>query len=739
MMPQCNPSLRAVIAILLLCCFAWPALSAEPRIVQPDPLKHLLLDERVVASVEGAELALGEVEKDSANPLLPADKPWENSLNNLYPNIHYDSDAGLFKLWYKCVVHDAEAIAKMDRPTPVHEQGWYLLYATSRDGLNWERPTLGLHRFGGADTNAVAMDTPNVGVFCDEHDADASRRYKMIYDVGLGQPRVRFSADGVHWSQPQTPTGYHPRNGDTHSNAFWDSRLKKYVLFTKLYLGERLVARLESDDFLNWTNSGVVLRSTVEEARDSQTYCLTAFPYGNGYLGYVMMYNVGRDRSVDCELAWSPDSVHWRRVMPGQAIIPRGKPGTGDSACIYGPAGPPIEQDGKLLIYYGGSDQPHVGWKRHCLLSRASLGLDRFAGYQSTSGDKVAKIVTQPLLATGEPLSITADLTSMGSLQVRVLDVPGWDEPSAPITAGVTDRAVKWPNQDFRILKGRFVRLQFELNNGCLYAFRGLQFVPPPSASSEVRKFENTLALELKTPLESAAVRYTVDGTTPTDASPLYTKPIEFDSTTKLRARAYLPDVVGGGPEFQADFVKVPQPPSDVSPTVLSASFDEGVDGWQGVESIAHRPQGGKKGGYIHVERPDGQMVYAQVQAKDPLNRLAGDWPKLVGGEAGVVRFWMRAPKTAQRGRIELFAKDVSQWSFEGPVTMDDDWAQLQTTIRWDWNDAEAEQAGWRKSGNAFPWQETVRHIGRVVVGAAVTDPHARLDIDEISVSRAGQ
>jgi hypothetical protein len=48
-------------------------------------------------------------------------------------------------------------------------------------------------------------------------------------------------------------------------------------------------------------------------------------------------------------------------------------------------------------------------------------------------------------------------------------------------------------------------------------------------------------ALSLTHPLPGAAIRYTLDGRTPTATSPLYTTPLLIDSTRVLRARAFLP------------------------------------------------------------------------------------------------------------------------------------------------------------------------------------------------------
>jgi hypothetical protein len=388
----------------------------------------LVLDTRVIESADNARLVPGRVTKHPANPLFQADKPWENSLNNLYPNVIWDDDDRVFKMWYKCVLADKDAIDAMDGPSTVHDVGWYLLYATSRDGVTWDKPALGLHAFGGTTaTNIVARDCPNVGVVKDGHDPDPARRYKMVSDVGLGKPQVRFSADGIHWGPAIDAQGFGPKNGDTHNNAFWDDRSGRYVWFTKLYLGERLVARLESDDFLHWRNNGLVLRSSADEGRGSQTYCMPVFRHAGIYLGYLMMYHVSHGRTVDCELAWSPDGLHWRRVAPGRPLIPRGPKGTYDSECIYAMAGPPITREGRHLIFYGGDDFPHTGWKRHCLPCLATVREHGFAGYERADATRAATVVTRPLRVGRGPVTVVAD----GDMTLRGLDEAGREVPRA--------------------------------------------------------------------------------------------------------------------------------------------------------------------------------------------------------------------------------------------------------------------------------------------------------------------
>jgi hypothetical protein len=597
-----------------------PARGDEPRLLTPDPAKLLMLDARVIERAENARLVLGSPVKDERNPLLPSDQPWENATNNYYPNVLWDADERVWKLWYKDVLADKEAIAQMDAPSTVHDVGWYLLYATSQDGIAWQRPALSLHKFAGrADNNIVARDCPNVGVFKDAHDPDPARRYKMVFDVGLGKPRVRFSADGLRWSDAQEVAGFSAQQGDTHNNAFFDTRLGKYLWFTKLYLGERLVTRLESDDLFHWKSSGVVLRSTLDEGRAHQTYALTVFPYGSVWLGYVMMYHVGSGRTVDCELAWSPDSIHWQRVQPGTPFLPLGAKDSYDGGCIYAQAGPPVVQDGKLLIYYGGSPTVHLGWKRSASLCLARLREDGFAAFEAEDQTKPAVLTTALLKPADRSLRLIAD----GEVKMETL-----------------------PENDGTI------RLQLTLQPGAkLYAIDGATLVntalPPPKL----------------TPLPRVPVRK--------------------------------------------------------EPIVIS--FDRDAENWKGVESIEHHVAG-----YVTISRAKNLRPIAHGTP------LEGDWPTLLGGDEVTLSARVRAAQPGGAVRMEIFARDIAQWTFEKLPPFAADWQTIRATIRYDWTDEQAKAAGWARSPQAYPWRKTIRHAGKLVIMAAESGAQESFDLDEV-------
>ncbi len=713
------------------------ARAAAPQLVAPDPTKQLVLDSRVIQSVTNAKLTLGTVEKEPRNPLFHADQPWENALNNLYPNVLWDERERVFKLWYKCVLNDKDVIAKMANPVTIHDQGWFLLYATSRDGLSWKKPAVGQFEFDGSRVNnAVARDTPNVGVFRDPHEADPMRRFKMVYDVGLGKLRTRTSPDGVKWSEPQEPRGFASFHGDTHNNAFWDERSGKYVWFTKAYLGERLVARFESADFVNWKSCGVVLRSTIDEGRAHQTYCLPVFPYANGYLGFVMIYHVGTDRAVDCELAWSPDSVNWTRLAPGVPFIPRGPKGSYDGACIYAPSGPAIAQDGKLLIFYGGDFFPHQGWKRHCLPCLARVRVDGFAGYEPATRGGNATVVTQPVLVTG-PIQVSAD-TRGGELRVSVIDEPDFGSvPSVPVASDVTDGEVKWSGKNVESLVGKVVRLKFDLSGAKLYAFRGAKLIPVPAASTGIRRFDSALevGLNLADAPRGAEIRFTTDGSEPAINSPLLQTTIKLTQTTRLRARAFLAGVANGGPEFDETFTRHEvRNQTWPTPVMQTFTFDKSESGWRGTDKLAHHSTGGVSGGYVTATRAGGLRPIAFLP-HNATNGLAGDWPKRFGGNGATIAFHTRCAEAGGAFQLELFAGDVAAWSYAKFPRFATAWQRAVASVRWDWNDAEAEAAGWVRGTAAFSWRETIARLGKVVVVAGAGGKSASFDLDEFSVT----
>ena len=450
--------------------------------------KYLLLDSHIVEHVDNLELVLGKVEKDKQNPLFGEDRPWEVRFDNLYPNIIFDEEENLYRCWYSpfIISPPEENTPPADRKTISYTQaGVYpremaVCYATSVDGIEWTKPQLGLYDFRGSKANNITFRLPNTfndngvhgaGVFRDYHDPDSSRRYKMFFTDSQQMMSTSFSSDGIHWSQPVCCKDIQAL-GDTHNNAFWAPDLNRYIGITRLWDKEnhgkdvRLVGHTESTDFVNWTKARIIFDGLNPER---QIYSMPVFQYGNVYLGLIFVLSETTDL-VHCELACSTDTINWHRICPGTDFIPLGSADTYDCGCIYAAATPVVLHD-EIRLYYAGSNAPHTTW-RNSFLCLARLRIDGFAGYQPKTGKK-GTITTKPVECVGNSLRITSDIHHAGSVNVSILDDQSNTlATSQPIETDTTDATVEWDNADvLKSLKGKLIRLSFDLTDATLYSF----------------------------------------------------------------------------------------------------------------------------------------------------------------------------------------------------------------------------------------------------------------------------
>lgn len=423
------------------------------------------MDNRVIKNLKNAKLEVGTVEKHRANPLFGEDKSWEKRFDNLYGNVIFDKEEKLYKCWYLSFIvdHSSKGMTLEERDKnydPPENREMAICYATSRDGLVWEKPSLGLAEYNGSKQNNIVWRGPHgAGVFKDAHETDSARRYKTIFQ-GLS---VSFSANGINWGKAIKCEGVQVA-GDTHNNAFWAPTLGKYVGLTRTWgdMG-REVARIESQDFVNWTKEEVVLHGLN---KNLQTYAMPVFFYGGVYLGLVAIHDQKADR-VWTELTWSPDTKKWHRISPGTPLIPcSGKKLDYDYGCVYACATPVFLKD-EIRLYYGGSDWLHFGW-RNGSLCLATMRPDGFAGYVQESTDKPAFIITNPVDYADQTICITADVQDGGSVKVNIIDESGNRIAKGnTISRTVTDEHLKW---NHKITEGN-IQIEFELNKAKLYSF----------------------------------------------------------------------------------------------------------------------------------------------------------------------------------------------------------------------------------------------------------------------------
>ena len=440
--------------------------------------RFLLLDSRIVSTTTNMDLTIGSPEKHSANPLFVEDQPWERRLDNFYGNIIFDVDEEVYKCWYSpfIVANSSKGMSlqeRLDEPYKGHkDQEMGICYAVSKDGINWEKPKLGLVDYHGSKRNNIIWRGPHgAGVLQDQNDPDIDRKYKCIFQ-GLN---VSFSPDGLDWSSPHKIECDLP--GDTHNNATWVSSLDKYVAFTRSWTKTdteiiglesktnhnwvRQVARIESSNFVDWSPAKVVIEGASWAL---QPYALSVFEYAGLYLGLLAIHDQVSDR-VWTELAWSIDTTTWERIDQGKPLIGCGETELEyDYGCVYACVTPVFLSD-QIQIYYGGSDWLHFGWRTGCL-ALATLRPDGFAGYQQNKRNEPGTISTSLISYQGGALKVTADVEVGGSIEIKVLDTKNTVLAESELNQTATDKIVLEAWQ----IKSDEIRLVFTVLSAKLFS-----------------------------------------------------------------------------------------------------------------------------------------------------------------------------------------------------------------------------------------------------------------------------
>jgi hypothetical protein len=211
-------------------------------------------------------------------------------------------------------------------------------------------------------------------------------------------------------------------------------------------------------------------------------YC---FPYGSQWIGFAEMRRVRQGRkgvvdlgtTINWELLTSRNGRDWSRPIRELFFADSlGKSWRYKVFKIF--ANPPIERDGRLLIYYGGKtgtipvEEGYEPFQAMCL---ATLRKDGFVSL--TADDEAGQVITKPFVATGNKLLLNVDVHEVGEARVEVLDeesdpIRGFElSSSIPLRGRSIEQLVGWRDAArWSQLAGRQVRLRIQLRNADLYA-----------------------------------------------------------------------------------------------------------------------------------------------------------------------------------------------------------------------------------------------------------------------------
>ena len=398
----------------------------------------------------------------------------------------YDERDQRFKMWYMASYLGAMA------------------YATSENGIHWDRPALDVV----PGTNLILPPNllhPDSGtVWLDRDTSDPSTRFKMLLrepnppGKGCFPGWLMTSPDGIHWSNP-VPTG--PM--EDRSTLFYNPFRRRWVQSIRRWIEPRGRCRCywDAEDFFEsgrWEAGQPpywVGADCMDEAGDAppQLYNLDAVAYESLMLGLFQIHKgppnhigeaTGMPKLTELVLATTRDGFHWHRPDRRPFIGARREPGSWEYGYIESTGGLCLIVGDELWFYYSAyaGDPKRISgdWRTSGTYCNGAVGLaklrrDGFVSMQARYPG--ASLTTRSLVFSGDRLFVNAN-TAGAELTVECLDegnqtIPPFERQHCRGFRGNSTCAeIGWEGADsFAVLRGRRVKLRFQLDRGDLYAF----------------------------------------------------------------------------------------------------------------------------------------------------------------------------------------------------------------------------------------------------------------------------
>ncbi len=463
-----------------------------PKVIPIDVGRQLLVDDFLIEE-STLKRSFHALEPYPQNPIVIPDKPWEfegkwREFQGPYAmpfsdGVWFDPAENIFKMWYMGGLLHATC------------------YATSRDGLTWDKPSLDVV----AGTNIVHPgNRDSASVWLDLDETDPERRYKMFRFEKTPKRGFawHFSADGIHWSDEVRRAG--PAYDRT--TAFLDPFRQVWVFSLKSAYpavdvpGAFQIRRYwEAADLLHspmwpepsspllWANTDRLdVPHAASPGAKAFIYNLDAVAYESLMLGVFTLNQrtadkeAGRPKKNELFLGFSRDGFTWDRPSREPFVRVSETKGDWNWGNVQSVGGCCLLVGDKLYFYYSGrAGSGRLGADKSFFDADGSTGVGflRRDGFASLdAGRNAGTMLTRPLRFKGRHLFVNANVR--GTLRVEVLDEPG--EPIAgfsqsdciPLVDDKTRLQVAWKDgRDLSQLAGQPIRFRFHLTDGELYSF----------------------------------------------------------------------------------------------------------------------------------------------------------------------------------------------------------------------------------------------------------------------------
>ena len=480
--------------------------------INPDINRQLFLDDHAIEEMSGLARTLHRPVKHG--PVIRPDPSRGQTGLQSRSVPQWNPDKGVWEWWYwtghRVPPHGRRGDTSRDLMT----------YATSADGVVWEKPSLGLFEWNGSKDNHISYD-PDAGsraiyhVIRDEAEADLQRRYKGMF--GARGRALGVSPDGFDWTMLDEP----PIPSRDESHFIRDESTGMYLAFVKHATAwGRSVWIASSRDFDTWTEPHLVFhsdktdqenrRKRIQAAVDdpaylspplvdgvdrmAEVYQMAVMPYEGLYVGFPVLLNpaaalpppYGNFTALNqVEMTVSRDLYSWDRVADRQLFIGI-EPWDGVN---YGTTqnllcgSPHVHDDREIWVYYNAlrfrapkrfyDERYHKYFDDAGALYLAKLRLD---GFVSLDASGEGTLLSRPFTANGESLYVNA-VAPRGRIRAEVLDADTM-EPLPELSLDTCNAVVgdhlkarvTWTGEP-ELRSEAPVRVRFELKDAELYSF----------------------------------------------------------------------------------------------------------------------------------------------------------------------------------------------------------------------------------------------------------------------------
>ena len=428
--------------------------------------------------------------------------PWTEA--NGYPYVCYDKFQEKYRCWY--ARYRGEEVKK-DPSTawlePAILKG--LFYAESDDVLSFQPCKHGgptddrfpdsphSLKFPPRDGNPLKIEAFNT-VYLDEQTDNPAERYKAAADAGF----LYTSPDGIDWTPHLDRRWMEGLDSDTGNNLFYNPVTGRYQIICRTGGLDRRVAVTESTDLREFGPRRVILQPDPLDPPLFQFYGLKAFWYEDIFIGLLwdnfipnvepvvdqnLRGGVKMCGTVDGSLAYSYDGLYWLRG-PRTPLLPRAEMPEFGWAGYY-PTSLVVGPDDMIRIYSQAERLEHGEFKQQReflaqgqgdgAMTVHTMRKDGFAYLEPVGA--YGWVRTRGLVPRDGDLTVNYK-APLGQVRIQVCDKAGKPfagfsfEDCVPLHGDELAARPAWKEKQLGELAGQWVRLEFELYQARLYAYR---------------------------------------------------------------------------------------------------------------------------------------------------------------------------------------------------------------------------------------------------------------------------